>query len=154
MNDKSCYIAGMEPEVLQEQHPTVAGTVICLPVRGLETALDFYRAVFGLPNLITEEGMITVELPGLSLFLLEEPVFDSYAKKAGRGTAYPERGSGVILSCAIATREELDAMLATAETRGGTVPTPAGVDETTGLYLGYFFDPDGHHWELAHSDKG
>ncbi len=135
--------------------PVVVGTVVCLPVRSLDAALVFYRRVFGLPELAVEEGMITVELPGLSLFLLEEELFASYSRKAGRGVTYPssETGTGAILSCAIATREMLDAMLEDAASHGGTLAGRGEADPSTGLYLGYVFDPDGHHWELAHSSR-
>lgn len=142
----------MEPGESQGK-PTVLGTVVCLPVRTLDTSLDFYRSVFDLPELSADDGIIAVELPGLSLFLIDEQVFDEYAGKAGRSAAYPGVGAGVILSCAIASREELDTMLVAADAHGGTVPTPAGDDDAMGLYLGYFFDPDGHHWELAHSGR-
>lgn len=140
------------------EHPgsSVVGTVVCLPVRDLQVALRFYQGVFDMPDLVIEEGMITVELPGLSLFLLEEENFASYSRKAGREVSYPgdAAGTGVILSCAIATRENLDSMLAAAVDHGGGVPKPAAIDPEVGLYLGYFFDPDGHHWELAHSERG
>lgn len=42
-------------------------------------------------------------------------------------------------------------MLAAVTAYGGTVPKPAAVDEDMGIYLGYFFDPDGHQWELAYA---
>ncbi|WP_454295011.1 VOC family protein [Salana multivorans] len=140
-----------EPQV----SPVVVGTVLCLPVRDLTASLDFYRSVFGLPGLTAEEGMVTVELPGLSLFLLEEQAFASYSRKAGRAVAYPgaEEGSSVILSCAIGSREALDDMLEVAAARGGTVARRGELDPDLGLYLGYVFDPDGHHWELAHSSR-
>ncbi|QZY52374.1 VOC family protein [Leucobacter tenebrionis] len=131
----------------------IVGTVVCLPVRDLTAASDFYRAVFDLPELEIGEGMVVVEIPGLSLFLIEEQAFETYSEKAGRGVAYPGKDTSVILSCAVESRVALDDMLSTAASLGGTVPRRAGMDEELGLYLGYFFDPDGHHWELAHSDK-
>ncbi|MFD0555471.1 hypothetical protein FB566_0676 [Stackebrandtia endophytica] len=129
----------------------VIGTVVCLPVRDLPAALGFYQAVFGLSGLEIDEGIVTVELPGLSLFLIEENTFESYTRKTGRGAAYPGEGTGVILSCAVASAPTLDGMLEAVADNGGTVAVPAAVDAAMGLYLGYFFDPDGHHWELAHS---
>ncbi|MFT3944721.1 MAG: VOC family protein [Ancrocorticia sp.] len=131
----------------------IVGTVVCLPVRDLERSLRFYQAVFELADLEANEGMVVVELPNLSLFLLEENVFADYSQKVGRQVAYPDGGSSVILSCAIDSRESLDSILEAAEVSGGTVPKPAVDDEWTRLYIGYFFDPDGHHWELAHSDQ-
>ena len=127
----------------------ILGTVVCLPVRDLDAALAFYTEVFGLPGLVIEEGMITVELPGLSLFLLEHEQFERYSAKAGRSARYPDAGVGVIISCAIESREALDTMQESALAHGGSVPREAVHDDWTGLYLGYVFDPDGHHWELA-----
>jgi predicted lactoylglutathione lyase len=133
---------------------SVIGTVVCLPVRDLDASLRFYTKVFGLPDLVEEEGMITVELPGLSLFLLGEDQFESYSGKAGRGVRYPDTDVSVILSCAVGSQKDLDSMLTSALQHGGSVPKEAGHDDWTGLYLGYFFDPDGHHWELAFRDTG
>ncbi|WP_035281146.1 VOC family protein [Brevibacterium album] len=134
----------------------VIGTVVCLPVSSVDTALEFYRAVFGIPGLTVDEGIVTVELPGLSLFLIEERAFESYSRKAGRGVAYPSAaaGVGVILSCAVATRPDLDAMLETATAHGGAIAQQGAVDPEMGLYMGYLLDPDGHQWELAHSGQG
>jgi len=52
-----------------------------MPVQQLDKTLSFYKNVFGLPDLQVEEGMITVELPNLSLFLMEKGDFESYSKK-------------------------------------------------------------------------
>ncbi|MFC0675174.1 VOC family protein [Brachybacterium hainanense] len=132
----------------------IVGTVVCLPVRDLDASLSFYRSVFDLPELGADEGIIVVELPGLSLFLIEEHAFGTYTGKVGRGVAYPGSGSAVILSCATSSRRTLDEMLRSAASSGGTIARRAGEDEDLGLYLGYFFDPDGHQWELAHAGSG
>lgn len=42
-------------------------------------------------------------------------------------------------------------MLDSVPRHGGRVVKQATMDEEMGLYLGYFFDPDGHHWEVAFS---
>lgn len=132
----------------------VVGTVVCLPARDLDTSVAFYKQVFDLPELAAEGGIIVVELPNLSLFLIEEKEFESYSRKAGRGAQYPDADVSVILSCAIATREALDEMLDSVPRHGGRVVKQATMDEEMGLYLGYFFDPDGHHWEIAFSGSG
>jgi predicted lactoylglutathione lyase len=131
----------------------ILGTVVCLPVRDLDASRAFYAEVFDLPDLSVEEGMITVELPNLSLFLIEEAAFESYSRKTGRGVNYPTSSSDVILSCAIASQKGLDDILYAAADNGGTVATRGTADHETGLYVGYFFDPDGHHWELAYSGR-
>ncbi|SJM67155.1 VOC family protein [Gulosibacter sp. 10] len=131
----------------------VVGTVVCLPAKDLDRALDFYASVFALPALEAEGEMVVVELPNLSLFLIAEEEFASYSGRVGRGVQYPSAGTGVILSCAVESREALNAMLDAAAAHGGAVPNPPAADEELNLYLGYFFDPDGHHWELAVSER-
>lgn len=43
-------------------------TVVCLPVQNLDKTLTFYKNIFGLPDIQIEEGVITLELPNLSLY--------------------------------------------------------------------------------------
>lgn len=124
-------------------------TVVCLPVRMLERTLGFYRNVLGLPELEIEDEMIVVELPNLSLFLMETTAFEIYSSRAGRGARFPGDGAGMVISCAVDSREAVDAMLARAAARGGTVPGDAAADNISGGYTGYFADPDGHLWELV-----
>src|SRR5690554_479242 len=127
----------------------IRATVVCMPVQQLDKTLTFYKNVFGLPDLQVEEGMITVELPNLSLFLMEKGDFESYSKKAGRGTAFPGENAGSIISCALMSKEEVDKALEDAPKFGGTVAATASVDESYGGYVGYIADPDGHLWELV-----
>ena len=48
----------------------------------------------------------------------------------------------------VASREEVDAVLATAREVGAD-PVHDGVDREWGGYTGYFGDPDGYRWEVA-----
>lgn len=48
----------------------------------------------------------------------------------------------------VATREEVDAVLATARAAGAD-PVQEAVDRPWGGYTGYFADPDGYRWEIA-----
>jgi catechol 2,3-dioxygenase-like lactoylglutathione lyase family enzyme len=57
---------------------------------------------------------------------------------------------GVALAINVASPQEVDAALAAAVAAGGTVPQPARTTEWGG-YSGYFADPDGHAWEVAHN---
>ncbi|MFE3629929.1 VOC family protein [Streptomyces goshikiensis] len=57
---------------------------------------------------------------------------------------------GVALAQNVRSPEEVDAVVAAAERAGATVtrpPTPTFY----GGYAGYFTDPDGHVWEIAHN---
>lgn len=125
-------------------------TVVCLPVRNIEKTLAFYKNVLGFSDATSDEGIIVLELPNLSLFLMEKNVFETYSKKAGRIAQFPNEGAGIVISCAMETKAEVDTVLENVPGNGGTVPGKAAVDETSGGYIGYFSDPDGYLWELVY----
>ena len=61
------------------------------------------------------------------------------------------RGPGVApftLAHNVATRDEVDEVLATARSAGAN-PVEAAVERDWGGYTGYFGDPDGYRWEIA-----
>ena len=63
------------------------------------------------------------------------------------------RGPGVVpitLAHNVATRDEVDAVLATAR-RAGADPVHDAVERDWGGYTGYFGDPDGYRWEIAYN---
>lgn len=124
-------------------------TVVCLPVRDTEKTLAFYKNTFGFSDAQVEEGIIALELPNLSLFLMGKDAFETYSKKAGRGAQFPNDGAGMVISCAMRTKERVDTILENAPEHGGTVPSKAAMDEISGGYTGYVSDPDGHLWELV-----
>lgn len=57
---------------------------------------------------------------------------------------------GVALAINLDDRAQVDAALAAAAAAGGRVVRPARPAEWGG-YTGYFVDPDGHTWEVAHN---
>jgi hypothetical protein len=54
------------------------------------------------------------------------------------------------LAINVASRQEVDAALAAAEAAGARI-TRAAKPTDWGGYNGYFADPDGHLWEIAHN---
>lgn len=58
--------------------------------------------------------------------------------------------SGITLACNVASSAEVDSLLAHAVACGGTLKKP-GQKVFWGGYSGYFADPDGHLWEVAHN---
>lgn len=97
--------------------------------------------------------MIALELPNLSLFLMEKEAFEAYSKKAGRAAGFPSDGAGMVISCAMETKEEVDHILENVTGYGGALSGSAAPDETSGGYIGYFSDPDGHLWELVYPQQ-
>ncbi|MCC4213591.1 VOC family protein [Leeuwenhoekiella parthenopeia] len=128
-------------------------TILCLPVQNLEETLTFYSNIFGLPDIKIEEGMITIELPNLSLFFMETTAFEGYSRKAGRGVQLPNQNVGTIISCALMTKKDVDTALENAPNYGGVVKEKAKIDELYGGYIGYISDPDGHLWELVYPQQ-
>lgn len=129
---------------------TIKTTVVCLPVRDLGKTLEFYRNVLGFSDAQIEEGMMVLELPNLSLFLMGQDAFEAYSTKTERRAQFPDAGNTcMIISCAMESRDGVDAVLENATRHGGSAPGKAAMDETSGGYTGYLADPDGHLWELV-----
>ena len=57
---------------------------------------------------------------------------------------------GIALAQNVRSREEVDAVIAAARAAGATV-TKEPTETFYGGYAGYFLDPDGHAWEVAHN---
>jgi uncharacterized glyoxalase superfamily protein PhnB len=63
----------------------------------------------------------------------------------------PQGGSrGVALAINLEDRGQVDAALDTAAAAGGSIVKAASPTDWGG-YQGYFVDPDGHLWEVAHN---
>jgi uncharacterized protein len=59
---------------------------------------------------------------------------------------------GVTLAYNGRSPEEVDTVMAEAESAGATIARPAG-ETFWGGYSGVFLDPDGHPWEVAHNPR-
>ncbi len=57
---------------------------------------------------------------------------------------------GIALAHNVRSRAEVDATLAAAASAGAEITQPAS-ETFYGGYAGYFRDPDGHAWEVAHN---
>ena len=126
-------------------------TLVTLAVDDLERAVAFYRDGLGLPT----EGIVGREFEhgavaffelahGLRLALWpRESLCHDSGVPPGSTSA-----SAFALAHNVATREEVDQVLAEAARAGATLTKPAA-DTFYGGYAGYFQDPDGHLWEVA-----
>lgn len=124
-------------------------TVLCLPVTDLQKALGFYKGVFGFSDAKIEEGILSLEFPNMSLFLMEKESFESYTNKANRAALLPGDSAPAVISCAVETKRDVDNALERAIEYGGTAPGAAAIDPSSGGYIGYISDPEGHIWELV-----
>ena len=121
-------------------------SLVTLGVADLARSRRFYEEGLGWKRGNTEESVAFYQMPGVVLALWSRTglaedagVADSAAGFAGVALAYNSR-----------SREEVDAVLAEAAAAGARVVKPAH-DTVWGGYSGYFADPDGHLWEVAHN---
>lgn len=126
-------------------------TLITLGVDDLERSLQFYRDGLGLPT----EGIIGSEFEygAVAFFDLQAGVKLAIwpRRSIARDTGLPEGPSSpteLTLGHNVASREEVDTVMAQASQAGATIVKPAH-DTFWGGYAGYFQDPDGHLWEVA-----
>lgn len=126
-------------------------SVLTIGVDDIDRSLRFYREGLGLPAsdpIGAEYGygaVVFIELQGgLALALWERA---SIARDTGlsQGPASP---TDFTIGHNVRTRDEVDALMATAQAAGATIVKPAG-DTFYGGYAGYFQDPDGHLWEIV-----
>lgn len=128
-----------------------------MAVADLERALAFYRDGLGLDS----PAVTGTEFPGdedtpagaVVMFRLQGGLIlalyprEELAKDANIPVGSPTTGEFSI-GHAVATKEEVDALLKQAEVAGATL-TEDPHNRPWGIYSGYFRDPDGHLWEIV-----
>ena len=119
-------------------------SVVTLAVADMERATRFYRDGLGLPVREDKPPVVYFELRGTWLALFPREGLAGYANVPADGRGF----GGITLSSNVATREEVDRVLAAAEAAGATVVNPAR-EVGWGGYTGWFRDPDGHLWEIV-----
>lgn len=121
-------------------------SLITLGVRDVVASAKFYTAL-GLPKLdFPSEDAAFFSLRGtwLSLYGREALAEDATVSAEGSGFL------GVALAHNVGSEAEVDQLLADAVAAGATLVKP-GQRAFWGGYSGYFADPDGHLWEVAHN---
>ena len=121
-------------------------SMITLAVRDLEVAVKFYEHGLGFPRM--ESG------PEIAFFTLNGSWLSLYPRHAlAEDITVPADGSGFegfTLAHNVASEAEVEAVVNQAVEAGATlVKAPQKV--FWGGYSGYFKDPDGHLWEVAHN---
>ena len=74
---------------------------------------------------------------------------EAQIQDANAGTLWDGNG-GIVVAQNVASAAEVDAVLAKAKAAGARILKP-GTKTFWGGYNGYFADPDGHLWEIAHN---
>lgn len=128
-------------------------SIITLGVDDLERALAFYRDGLGLST----QGIVGTEFEygAVAFFQLQSGVTLALWPRASvsRDTGLPQTPPSpteFTLGHNVASREDVDTVMAQAERAGATVVQQPR-ETFYGGYSGYFQDPDGHLWEIAWS---
>ena len=130
-------------------------TIITLGVDDLEKSLAFYRDGLGLPT----QGIVGTEFAhgAVAFFDLQSGLKlaiwprSSIANDANMHTT-AHSPTEFTLGHNVSSKEEVDAVMLSAEKAGAKIVKPA--QETFwGGYTGYFQDPDDHLWEVAYNPQ-
>ena len=125
--------------------PPIVG-LVTLGVDDVPRAVAFYRRL-GWPVAGEESPDFCVfRTGGALLALYGRHALAVDAGRPGDGTGFGD----VALAINVASPAAVDIGLAAAQEAGATVTSPAEPTEWGG-YSGYFTDPDGHAWEVAHN---
>jgi catechol 2,3-dioxygenase-like lactoylglutathione lyase family enzyme len=120
--------------------------MITLGVRDLAASVKFYEVGLGFPRMESPPEVAFFTLNGTWLGLYGR---DALARDA-TVTAEGEGFESFALAHNVESEAEVDEVMSQALAAGATlVKTAQKVD--WGGYSGYFADPDGHLWEIAHN---
>jgi uncharacterized protein len=121
-------------------------SVVTLGVNDLARSKAFYQQALGW-TISADEGQIAFfQLNGMVLALYPRDALADDAQVSGEGAGF----AGVTLAYCTRSREETDEILRQVERAGARIVKPAR-EVFWGGYSGYFADPDGHLWEVAHN---
>ena len=121
-------------------------SMITLGVRDLAAAVKFYEAGLGFPRMESP--------PEVAFFTLNGSWLGLYSRNAlAEDATVPPEGNGFegfTLSHNVSSEEEVEKVMSQALAAGATL-VKAAQKVFWGGYSGYFKDPDGHLWEIAHN---
>ena len=121
-------------------------SMITLGVRDLPRSIEFYGRGLGFPQMDSPPGGAFFTLNGtwLGLYGRVELAQDALVDADSSGFA------GISLAHNVASEKEVEQVMAQAQAAGAVVTKSARKTEWGG-YAGYFSDPDGFLWEVAHN---
>lgn len=121
-------------------------SMVTLGVRDLAEAIRFYEDGLGFPRMESPPEVAFFTLNGTWLGLYGREALADDAKVPAEGAGF----EGFTLAHNVESEEEVDGVIAQAVAAGAIlVKSPRKV--FWGGYSGYFKDPDGHLWEVAHN---
>lgn len=127
-------------------------SIVTLGVSDVQKSAAFYeRLGFSRSKGASQEQIVFFQLHGQAALALYER--EALAEDANLPPGPAQGFSGVTLALNLASPEAVDAAMAEAEAAGASIAKPAQ-NVFWGGYSGYFTDPDGHAWEVAHDPFG
>jgi predicted lactoylglutathione lyase len=127
--------------------PQAVLSLVTLGVADLARSIQFYEALGFRRKAKSAEGVGFFQA-GTCAFAVWP--LDELAKDANARVDQPPQFRGVALAWNCRSKSEVDAAIEKARAVGGSVPKPPHTTPWGG-YAGYFADPDGHLWEVAHN---
>jgi uncharacterized protein len=121
-------------------------SMITLGVRDMAASVRFYEQGLGLPRMDSppEVAFFTLNGTWLGLYGRESLAEDANVSAEGSGFG------GFALAHNVESEQAVDELMHQAERAGAKIVQPPA-KVFWGGYRGYFADPDGHLWEIAHN---
>lgn len=120
-------------------------SLVTLGVDDLARAKAFYERLGWVGQEVQET--VFVQAGPLALVLWGR---DKLAADSGLPAGPRPQFDGIVLAQNVRSREEVDGIVAAAESAGAAVTRPPA-ETFYGGYAAVFVDPDGHAWEIAHN---
>lgn len=123
-------------------------SIITLGVTDLARATAFYQGLGWVPTPYSTDEITFIETSDSMLALFPT---DDLAADAGLDPPTSPGFRGVTLAINVESDDEVRRVLAEAEAAGATIVKQAAPSPFFQGFDGYFTDPDGHAWEVAHN---
>jgi hypothetical protein len=120
-------------------------SLITLGVADLQRSRSFYERLGWSGQEVEETVFFQAAGQAVVLWGRKKIAADAGIKDDGTSTF-----GGIVLAHNVRSRDEVDHIVSAAASAGGTV-TKVPSETFYGGYAGYFRDPDGHVWEIAHN---
>ena len=120
-------------------------SIVTLGVADVSRARTFYEHLGWRGQEIEETVFFQAGSLGLVLWSRSKLAADAAVEDADRSGF-----GGVTLAHNVRDRAQVDEIMAAAAAAGAVITKPAG-ETFYGGYAGFFTDPDGHVWEIAHN---
>lgn len=121
-------------------------SMLTLGVRDLAASIRFYEQGLGFPRMESPPVVAFFTLNGTWLALYGREALAGDAGVAPVGSGF----SGIAIAHNVDSEAAVDAVLDEAVAAGAKLVKP-GQKTDWGGYAGYFADPDGYLWEVAHN---